>query len=154
MGDDNNKPGEPGSAQPGTMTLEQYQAANGGQVQVSMAISQATLPNLAPAPQHTMAMGHPGQLQPGQPAGGQPVISSMTMQPGMGQPMTMGQPQYQVVQPQQFQFPAQYATMNQQGQLMFQSASPFQPGQMIVLPQTAQPGKPNWNRWRIWPATP
>ena len=144
MGDDNNKPSDQAQGPPATMTMEQYQAGGGQPVQVSMAISQsqATLPNLAPTPQHTMAMGHPGQIQ--QSPAGQP----MQMQPAqaMGQPMTMGQPQYQVVQPYS-QFP-QYAQVNPQGQLVFQPAAanfigqPGQPGQIMVLPQP-QPGKPN-----------
>jgi len=142
--------GPPGS---GPM-MEQYQVS-GAQVQVAM--SQAGLPTLAPAPQHGMPQqiqaGQPGQMTiqaAGQP--GQPMTIQSMGQPG--QPMAMGQ--FQMIQPmiapggQYATFP-QVATYDQQGRMVIQptqfiqqAGQPGQPGQIILsgMPQP-QPGKPN-----------
>jgi len=145
------------------MTMAEYQQvssmaqnsmAPNTQVQVSMAMTQAQLPTLAPAPPHGQPMTPHGpgmQGMQGAPAqGGQP--GAMPPQPQMQMQQAMGQ-QFQVISPnftpggQYATFP-QYATYNQQGQLVLQPAQfamqgPGGQGQQIILsgvPQ--QPGKP------------
>merc|ERR1719356_1402521 len=118
-------------------------------------MTQAQLPTLAPAPPHGQQMhsGPPMQsMQGAPPQGGQP--SGIPGQPQMAMQQPMGQPQFQVIQPsftaggQYATFP-QFATYNQQGQLVLQPAQfamqgPGGQGQQIILtgaPQQA--GKPN-----------
>ena len=135
-------------------SMAQNSMAPNTQVQVSMAMTQAQLPTLAPAPPHGQPMTPHGpgmQGMQGAPAqGGQP--GAMPPQPQMQMQQAMGQ-QFQVISPnftpggQYATFP-QYATYNQQGQLVLQPAQfamqgPGGQGQQIILsgvPQ--QPGKP------------
>lgn len=146
------------------MTMAEYQQvssmaqnsmAPNSQVQVSMAMTQAQLPTLAPAPPHGQQMHSGPPMQPMQgapPQGGQP--GGMPGQPQMTMQQAMGQPQFQVLQPnfnpggQYATFP-QFATYNQQGQLVLQPAQfamqgPGGQGQQIILSGVpGQPGKPN-----------
>jgi len=139
------------------MTMAEYQQVSMGQnsqVQVSMAMTQAQLPTLAPAPPHGQPM-HGGppmhSMQGAPPPGGQP--GGMPGQPQITMQQAMGQPQFQVMQPsftpggQYATFP-QFASYNQQGQLVLQPAQFGMPGgpgqgqQIILSGLPQQPGKP------------
>jgi len=144
------------------MTMAEYQqvsmSQNSGnnQVQASMSMTQAQLPTLAPAPPHGQPMhGAPAMhsMQGAPPQGGQP--GAMPGQPQMTMQPAMGQPQFQVIQQpftpggQYATFP-QFATYNQQGQLVLQPAQFAMPGgppgqgqQIILSGVPQQPGKPN-----------
>ena len=150
MGDENVKgSGEQGGGGGGGggLGMEQYQVLGGGvPVQVS---GPGQLPALAPAPvpQPGLHMAGAGSVQASQ---GAPVPS----QPGMNMQPAMGQPQFQVIQPTfppggQYATIPQFATYNQQGQLVLQPAHFVQPGQpgqagQLILSGVPQPqqGKP------------
>ena len=139
---------------PPQLSMEQYQSGGGSpQVQVTMAMAgQGQLPTLAPAPmqQGQMQGQLPSQPQGQQPmhGGGSPMQQNGQPQQQMMMPQTMGQPQFQVIQPSFNPGPGQYATypqmaaFNSQGQLVLQPATQFlqpgqggQQGQMILTSQ-------------------
>merc|ERR1719483_1259333 len=132
------------------VSMAQNSMAPNSQVQVSMAMTQAQLPTLAPAPPHGQPMhsGPPMQSMQGPPPqGGQP--GGMPGQPQITMQQAMGQPQFQVMQPsftpggQYATFP-QFATYNQQGQLVLQPAmlGPGQQQQIMLSALSQKPGQP------------